>query len=599
MLSRKSNEKGAIIYHENKKDSAERKKFEGIENPKFQKFDVVELPFEIDTNQIFYIETLYNPITHEYFSKNMEKVNKILNFYNNYLEKYEIVFLPNVLDCWTKDTSTLRDIINYNIPKTSLDELEKNLKKITYIQLPNLSSEILNSLNFTGERYNGFLRARNEESEYYTHVEFTYSEINPKSEVELEKQLWHYSYHLQHRSSDICYKKITSSDLESMGLVDELADLQFNYEAHQIAEDVKQKIEFLRKTGFYHLILNGISNELSIQSADYQNNSRTFEIYPQLSRLLVTNENKVILIDYNKEIKLTPLQKALYFLFLRHPEGILFKYMYDYKEELLALYKNLMYFDGWENAVESIKDLTNPTNNSINEKCSRIKEAFISCCDNSIAKYYYITGNRNGGKRVAIESKYVIFENQNISITSSTISITKSKTVEDIKSFEDKITNALEQAKSFLVNKEYRNALLKCNEIIILNPYHYTAYALRAICHGELGNYLQAESDNTYAISINKKATAPYHNRGEDRLMLKKYKESISDFDYYINNIDQSYNESYYLRGIAKMELNMLPSACQDWYIAKELGRSDAESYLIKHRNIKFKKPVIPQKKKS
>ena len=45
-----------------------------------------------------------------------------------------------------------------------------------------------------------------------------------------------------------------------------------------------------------------------------------------LSRLFVTTDNRLFLPEYNNiEIELTPKFKAVYFLFLNHPEGIILK----------------------------------------------------------------------------------------------------------------------------------------------------------------------------------------------------------------------------------------------------------------------------------
>ena len=84
------------------------------------------------------------------------------------------------------------------------------------------------------------------------------------------------------------------------------------------------------------------------------------------------------------EIKLKALPKALYFVFLNHPEGFPIKHLIDYREELLSWYRK---FSNRYNIDKSIDDLTDPTNNSANEKISRIGKAFrdaVENCDDSI-----------------------------------------------------------------------------------------------------------------------------------------------------------------------------------------------------------------------
>ena len=84
------------------------------------------------------------------------------------------------------------------------------------------------------------------------------------------------------------------------------------------------------------------------------------------------------------EVKMPALPKALYFVFLNHPEGFPLKHLVDYRDELLSWYRKL---SNRYNIDKSIDDLTDPTKNSANEKISRIGKAFrdaIENCDDSI-----------------------------------------------------------------------------------------------------------------------------------------------------------------------------------------------------------------------
>ena len=89
-----------------------------------------------------------------------------------------------------------------------------------------------------------------------------------------------------------------------------------------------------------------------------------------------------------------PIQKALYLLFLNHPEGLVFKRLSEHREEFISLYDRISRRSDKEANEQTALRLLDPTNNSINEKCSRIKAAFLSRFDDSIAKHYYITSNR-------------------------------------------------------------------------------------------------------------------------------------------------------------------------------------------------------------
>lgn len=128
------------------------------------------------------------------------------------------------------------------------------------------------------------------------------------------------------------------------------------------------------------------------------------------SPLKITRNGKIVLPDYKIEIKMTPLDKALYFLFLRHPEGIRFKELCDYREELVDLYASVSIRDDTALITQSVDALIDPMSNSVNEKCSRIKRAFTKVFGDEIARYYYIDGKSGEPKSIALDRKFVTWE---------------------------------------------------------------------------------------------------------------------------------------------------------------------------------------------
>ena len=54
----------------------------------------------------------------------------------------------------------------------------------------------------------------------------------------------------------------------------------------------------------------------------------------KLSRLVITADYRFLLVDYHVEVELQPVHKAVYLLFLAHPEGLEFKRLADHREEL-------------------------------------------------------------------------------------------------------------------------------------------------------------------------------------------------------------------------------------------------------------------------
>ena len=129
-----------------------------------------------------------------------------------------------------------------------------------------------------------------------------------------------------------------------------------------------------------------------------------------LSKLTIKKDYTVMLSDYNKEVKMEPIVKAVYLLYLNHPEGIAFKCLPDYRKELADIYQKIKPFGLTERAIRSIEDVTNPLLNSINEKCSRIRAIFQGEVDASLLDQYIIIGKSGEAKKIALPRELVVWE---------------------------------------------------------------------------------------------------------------------------------------------------------------------------------------------
>jgi len=148
-------------------------------------------------------------------------------------------------------------------------------------------------------------------------------------------------------------------------------------DTEELMEEVRERIGKLRQRGIAEYILEQL-------------------IHPdnRLSRLIVTKDYRLLLPDYNNmEIRMEPLVKAVYLLFLNHSDGIMFKDLPNYREELTQIYSKLRPAGMTDRALQSIEDVTNPLLNSINEKCARVRGAFLEQFDDYMAQHYYITLN--------------------------------------------------------------------------------------------------------------------------------------------------------------------------------------------------------------
>ena len=171
---------------------------------------------------------------------------------------------------------------------------------------------------------------------------------------------------------------------------DEIADRAFEVEVMKLSDEIKERIKKLR--------LYGVS-EIAIKAL--------FQKEQKLSRLVITDDYRIILPDYgNMEIRMEPLPKAVYFLYLRHPEGLMFKELPGYRDEFMEIYRRLTNRRDAV-ALRSAERVLDPTNNSINEKCSRIREAFISRFDDTLACKYYITHYHHYKKHIQLDRSLV------------------------------------------------------------------------------------------------------------------------------------------------------------------------------------------------
>lgn len=161
-----------------------------------------------------------------------------------------------------------------------------------------------------------------------------------------------------------------------------------------LLDEVKEKVRKLKAYGVDEAEIVAAMNEE--------------ELFPQL---IVTEDYKVVLADGdNTEVKMEPLVKAVYLLFLSHPEGIVLKCLSDYRKELTQLYLLLRPAGLTDRVLQSIEDVTNPTLNSINEKCARIRKAFSGLLPRSVARYYSISGKRAEVKKIDLVRANVVWK---------------------------------------------------------------------------------------------------------------------------------------------------------------------------------------------
>lgn len=163
-------------------------------------------------------------------------------------------------------------------------------------------------------------------------------------------------------------------------------------QARLIARQIRELVKKLQVMGRNDLLLQAITVPTLEQL-------RTEAARGTLRRLFVKDDGRLFLEgDKNTgngnnntiEVQLSPVHRAVYLLFLRHEEGIEFKRLSEYHDELLSIYDHICPDGDKAKMHETVDRLTNPLDNAINEKCSRIKSAFTALMDDYSASYYII-----------------------------------------------------------------------------------------------------------------------------------------------------------------------------------------------------------------
>ncbi len=114
----------------------------------------------------------------------------------------------------------------------------------------------------------------------------------------------------------------------------------------------------------------------------------------------------------NKELKFEPLQKVLYILFLKYPDGINLSHLSDYKNTLIDIYLSISNFENTRTMKDSINRLCNPLENSLNEKISRINRIVYDFFHplGIDANSYRIIGKRGEPKMIMAAKDLVIWK---------------------------------------------------------------------------------------------------------------------------------------------------------------------------------------------
>lgn len=379
----------------------ETKEEEIEEKPRYQFRMRHDDMFRPDVNQVFYIETSFNPEINDFFERNLDEIKEIfLTEYNKeWCERgLDFIYLPRAIQ-----DLDVAEFFAYNRPDLNgvVDFSKEEI--LNFIQ-----NEYVKGLY--GNHWSSLHPIMNQPVEHYAEgINITQGFIHYKR-TEFNKFINRtedqYSYFPLYYENDEQFFALIREYASNTGTIEAFysnrktcqdVPPEYDEEVQEITKEIKERIERLQCIGLNNMIINKL-------------------ILPEvkLSKLRITKDYKIFLVDYNNtEIEMPTLSKTLFFFYLRHTAGIPFKLLSDYKDELFQIYKRVTNRDDIEALKTSIEYLVSPLNNSINEKCSRIRAAFIKEIDENVAQNYYITAQDTAlalVRRITLDRNLVIDE---------------------------------------------------------------------------------------------------------------------------------------------------------------------------------------------
>lgn len=349
------------------------------------------LPFKPEARQIIYAESKFNPEADAVIRHNYETIRDMFKSFS-----FEFCYIPILSQEYVS-----KDVLEYNAPYVR-GEKDIHLNTLgsdfvlNYMQYPENKDKVSPSLIYYDPYYYASLDGADQLFCGVTLYELRdlWSKYSPwrkrivlqslfSSLEEITRDLYKSS------SSRIRFQKAPNTDYEELSN----AEKGFSTDIYKLLNDTRERVKKLEQLGLKKAIIRAY-----IFGGD------------KLSRLVITKDKKIKLPDYDMEIVMGPLPKAIFLLFLKHTEGIIFKDLPDYRDELVKIYRDLRGGELSEGEIQSIMDVTDPTKNNINVNCHRIQEAFINMFDEDLAKKYYITGKARKPKRIALDPDLIIWE---------------------------------------------------------------------------------------------------------------------------------------------------------------------------------------------
>jgi hypothetical protein len=370
--------------------------------------------FNIPDNYVIYFEKEQNKELSLYIRNNYDVLKTKFNDIN-----LNFIYLPLIIE----SSKNIQEIVSYYFPQLNYyqipekvsekfkekmlsqlftnfqDEISFIIEKEKFVPTQLKTDEFLNAIAYEGNISSGLLFFKLN-SGVIGASDYFYSNSTHNYELFFEEV--------------IQYLRIEEWGDFALGNGDFSIDLNFlpssyserlDDDTKEVINDIENRLAELKDSGQLLFLIPILKDLLQKQSEKIDFNS--------ISTMEIDYQNKIQLPYFKKEVELSHLTKSIYFLFLKHPEGINLKELGNYKKELLTIYTSVSNQLDYNKMAKSIDDVINLETKAIYTHLSRIKSAFYKIMDDYFAKYYIVSGSGEEERKVLFNTSSITWNNYN------------------------------------------------------------------------------------------------------------------------------------------------------------------------------------------
>ncbi|SNV41419.1 Uncharacterised protein [Chryseobacterium taklimakanense] len=329
-------------------------------------------------NAVIFFDTTQNQEYSEYLINNKEYISEKLA-----AKGRNLIVIPDI------SSSTAN--INYKYFFPEKHWTFKNFDGIPKAEYSNFDQSLIEFLGYSGQIKTGVFSAF-----------LTGSVFVEKLESESIDAFWNkYIDNMLDYSDIIIRKPKVFYSLEDFDGSEKLPLINVDDETIKEVDIIWESMKRLVESGNFFLVAPII--EQMIEST-----LNPFKISP----IKISSDFRIFLPEYDLEIVMGHLTKAIYFLFLIVNEPIDIKDMSKFEDHLLNIYLEISNRNSYENLTDSVKAVVEPGNELIYMHISRIRSAFAKKFRYSYYSQYEISGDRGKPKSIRLDRKLVEWDSE-------------------------------------------------------------------------------------------------------------------------------------------------------------------------------------------